>query len=278
MMIAKIADIVKSFAEKSEFSKEPLAAGRGYRYNGSVIFTEEGTLSVFAEYRFQTELHAHSSPASPCGDFPPEEVVRRYAALGYDSLVLCNHFHCGLPDHADEQAFLSRHYDDYERAVKAAEGTGLTVIYGCEIRFARENNNDYLLFGIDPSYAEEAYDYLEGGIADFSKAFRRKDRLLIQAHPFRKGMEPVDPALLDGIESFNLHPGHNSAVGIAARYAAEKDFTVTCGTDFHHDGHEGVCGVLSKTKMNDSHDLQALLRSRDYLFRIGGSLVLPYGA
>ena len=45
------------------------------------------------KYKYKTEMHAHSMPASACGDIPPEEVVRIYSELGYHSIVLSNHFH-----------------------------------------------------------------------------------------------------------------------------------------------------------------------------------------
>ena len=44
------------------------------------------------QYPFRAELHAHCSPASPCGDLPPEEVVRIFHEAGYSGLALTNHF------------------------------------------------------------------------------------------------------------------------------------------------------------------------------------------
>lgn len=235
-----------------------------------------GSVKMLEGYNFKTEFHAHTNPASSCSDFTPEEVVKRYADIGYDSIVICNHFHSGMRNFGEKETALKLYFDDIKKAVEAGEKYGINVITGCEIRFT-ENSNDYLLFGVDEEVITKAYDYIEKGLEEFSKWFRSEDRLLIQAHPFRNGMEGVDPELLDGIESFNMHPGHNSRVAFSAKHAAEHNFLVTAGTDFHHENHQGMVAVLSKKELKTSADIVKLLKSRDYLFKIGNSIVLPYG-
>ena len=233
---------------------------------------------MLSDYSFRTELHCHSNPASPCSNFTPEQVIEHYAPLGYDSIVLSNHFHADLPGYEDREAFIDRFISDYEATKTAAKPYGIEIIFGCEIRFVKsEMYNDYLLFGIDPSDLPALYDTLEGSLADFSASFRRKGHLLIQAHPKRREIIDIDPSLIDGVEAFNLHPGHNSGIALAAKMASEHDFIVTCGTDFHHEGHQGLGALLSREKITDSHMLCDVLASRDYLLQIASSVVLPYG-
>ena len=227
------------------------------------------------EYVYKTELHTHTAPASPCSDYDPVDLVQHYAALGYDSIVICNHFFDGMRFYGEKEKCLSAYLKDYDRAAEAGAGLGIQVILGCEIRFS-ENVTDYLLFGIDRSFLWEAYEYLERGIAVFSKDFRREDRVLLQAHPFRKGMVQVDPGYLDGIETFNVHLAHNSRVAQAALYAREHDMIVSAGSDCHHHGQEGLSSIRTKTKLCSSWDIAAVLRSRDYLMEAGGCLILPY--
>ena len=239
----------------------------------------EGFPVPLSDYRYRTELHCHSNPASPCSNFTPDEVIAHYAPLGYDSIVLCNHFHAGIPGYEDKERFIEQYLNDFAQTVEAAKPYGISVIFGCEIRFAKsgQRDNDYLLFGIEPKDIPVYYDYLDGSLADFSAFFRNEEHLLIQAHPNRSNILPVDPSLLDGFEVFNLHPGHNSGIALAAKTAAENDFIVTCGTDFHHEGHQGLGALLTKEKITDPHQLCRVLKSRDYLFSIGRSVVLPYG-
>ena len=98
------------------------------------------------------------------------------------------------------------------------------------------------------------------------------DSVLIQAHPMRNGMETVDPALLDGFEVFNMHPGHNSRVGLASAYAKEnRHFLVIAGSDFHHPNrnHEGLAAIRTTYLPEDSFALAKLLKDGDYLLEIG---------
>lgn len=224
-------------------------------------------------YQYKTELHLHTSPASGCSEVAPEVAVKLYADLGYHSVVVCNHFFSGMHFYGDKETCLKEYFADYERAVEAGEKYGVNVILGCEIRFT-ENENDYLLFGIDKNFIREAYDCLDMGIEAFSKHFRREDRLLVQAHPFRNGMTSVSLELLDGIEAFNMHPNHNSRVALAAKYAREHGLIPTVGSDFHHIGHEGISALLTKTEIKTSNDIVDVLNSGDYLFEIGGSILL----
>lgn len=227
------------------------------------------------KYVYKTELHLHTFPASGCSEIPPEKAVETYKNLGYDSIVVCNHFAPCSPFYTgNKEPDVSTYLADYDKALEAGQKCGLNVILGCEIRFS-ENSNDYLLFGIDRETLDWAYDYLDKGIEAFSEAFRSSDRLLFQAHPFRNGMVQVEPHLLDGIETFNMHPNHNSRVALASKYAKQHDLIPVAGTDYHHFGHEGLVALLTKTELKTGADIVNVLKSRDYLFEIGGSIVLP---
>lgn len=226
-------------------------------------------------YTFKTEMHAHTKPASVCSEIYPAEVVENYARLGWSSVVISNHFYPGMRYYGEKEKCIAAYLADFDQAAEAGERLGVHVILGCEIRFS-ENANDYLLFGIDKPFLSEAYEYLERGIAAFSRMFRGPGRVLLQAHPFRSGMALADPAVLDGIETFNMHPGHNSRVAVAAKYAREHDMLVSAGTDFHHHGHAGMAGIITQAPVKDARDAAAVLKSRDYLFTVGGNIVLPY--
>ena len=228
------------------------------------------------KYCFKTEFHAHTNPVSGCSEISPEVCVKNYADSGYNSIIISNHFSTGTKFYGEKEKCLDFYFSDFDKAKEEGEKCGINVILGCEIRFS-ENFNDYLLFGIDKNTLVNAYDYLELGIEKFSKDFRSEKTVILQAHPFRNGMTEVLPSLLDGIESFNMHPNHNSRVAMAAKYAEENNFLVSAGTDYHHLGHEGMVAVLSKTEIKDSFDAANLLKSRDYIFKIGKSIVLPYG-
>jgi histidinol phosphatase-like PHP family hydrolase len=227
-------------------------------------------------YPYRLELHAHTNPASHCGKATPEEMVQLYLDAGFDGVVITNHFSRAANGDLSREAFVEMLMSDYQRACKAAEGTKLKVYLGVEARF-EENANDYLLFGVDEEILGKIYDYLGKGLAAFRAEVKLPESVLIQAHPFRDRMLRREPELMDGIEVFNMHPGHNSRVAQAARLAASIPGCIkTVGTDFHHPGHEGLCALRVRQMPRDSFDIAAILRSGDYVFELGGdAIVLP---
>lgn len=227
------------------------------------------------EYKYKIETHTHTSPASSCADFKPWEVVEKYAAIGFDALVITNHFslHSFRKEKFNkiEKKFMGDFYDAQNAALKY----GIKVILGMEIRFP-QNSNDYLVYGIDKSDLKLLYDLTHTDYATFYKTFKNDKNVILQAHPFRNGIVCENPDLLDGIETFNMHPVHNSRIGVAAQYAKKfPHFITTCGSDFHNDGQQGLGGILTKTLPNDSYEMASILKSKDYLFNISGNVVIP---
>lgn len=226
---------------------------------------------MFNEFKFKTELHAHTTPASGCSQIPPEYLVKVYKEKGYTSIALTNHF---MYDTADAEEKITKYLDDYYKTLELGKKEGINILLGSEIRFS-ENNNDYLIFGINPEDLYNINSLLDKSIDNFYKTFKNDKNIILQAHPFRDGMESVNPESLDGIEVFNVHPGHNSRIGFAAKLARENNFIVTCGTDYHHFGHEGLCGILTKEPLTDSFKLAEALKKREYIIDISGYKVIP---
>lgn len=238
------------------------------------------------KYPYRIELHAHTKPQSSCGEAEPSKLAEIYAKKGYDGIVVTNHF-MGYNLHKDGEYLLGETKEEqlknylagYEDTKVAGEKLGLKVYLGLEIRFSKENENDYLIYGVDEEIASVCYDNFREDLEFFRENVKLPKSVFIQAHPFRDGMEPMNAELLDGVETFNMHPGHNSRVGFACRYAKENDFKIrTAGSDFHHLGqsHEGVAALRTKVLPKDSFHLAEILKSGDYLFEIGETaLVMP---
>ncbi len=227
------------------------------------------------QYKYKIETHAHTSPMSPCADFTPEEVIKRYADIGFSAVAINNHF-CEYSFAGDtKEKVVKRFLDDFYKSKNAAEKYGITAILSMEIRFP-ENCNDYLVFGFEEGDISHLYELTKTDYLSFYKEFKNNKNLVLQAHPFRNGMVLQNPRYLDGIEAFNMHPNHNARIGMAVQYAkAHPHLVTTCGTDFHHEGHQGLGGILAKTLPKDTFELASLLKSRDYLFNVSGSVVIP---
>ncbi len=226
-------------------------------------------------FAYATELHAHTSPVSPCADFSPAAVVDFYRKAGAHSIVITNHL-LRKQAEGDREAEAEAYLADYYAALEAGKRVGMNVILGVEIRFY-ENNNDYLVYGISPEDILPFIHLVPDGIENFYRKVKNGRNIILQAHPFRRGITPAPLSAIDGIEVYNLHPGHNSVMGFAAQYARAHDLTVSGGSDFHHQDHEAVCLMRTASPMRDSYDVAEALRSREAIFDCSGSLILPYG-
>lgn len=231
--------------------------------------------SIFKEYPYRIELHAHSNPCSGCSHLSPEELVRLYAEKGYDGIVLTNHFEPGKLPLGKAEA-VAMVMGDYEAARNAAQQYNMEVYLGAELRFC-ENINDYLIYGVNEELLGLFFDYIPRDAATFRREVSLPDSVFLQAHPFRSNMVLCDPQLLDGMECLNLHPRHNSAVGLATAYAYEKNLKIKiAGGDCHRAGDQGLVALRTKMLPKDSFEIASILKSGDYVFEIGkGSLWIP---
>lgn len=216
---------------------------------------------------FKTELHAHTKPVSYCSDIEIKDLVRIYKENGYDSVVVTNHFTMDLQGETIEDK-LKWYNEGYFKALEEGKKVGIKVIFGAEVRFT-ENFNDYLVYGICPEDMRKIYELLPYGIDIFYKEFKNDKNIIIQAHPFRNGMERANVNSLDGVEVFNMHPNHNSRVSLALKHAEDNGLIITCGSDFHHYGQECLCGILTEKSVADSYDLAEILKIGKYKISIG---------
>lgn len=234
---------------------------------------------ILKEYKYRTELHAHTAPVSSCADFSPEEVVKKYSELGFHSVAITNHYtyeyrHSRFSEEPDAKLFTKWFLKDFCDAQKAGEKYGINVILGAEIRF-KENHNDYLVYGINQEVLEKIYDALPNGIAEFKKDDAFKDVLIIQAHPNRNGMEDINTSYIDGMEIFNMHTGHNARnAKTIKRVKDDKIKVLTIGSDYHHEGGAGISAIRTKKPIKDTYELADALRKGDYVFDIYNDVII----
>ena len=228
---------------------------------------------MLEEYKNILELHCHSAGISHCSDIPAPDLVRYYKEAGYSGLVITNHFYPWMPKNEKMYNKYKEDYiEEYHFLESLGESFGVKVYLGMEIRFD-ENDNDYLLYGIDEDFIMDLPRDFET-FEEFVPFVREyPEVIVIQAHPFRSGMVIKDSALLDGIEVYNLHPNHNSRVGLAAKYAEMEDFEIcTCGSDFHHLGQHALGGLMTKELPEDNKALVKCIRE-EQIYKVGKSII-----
>ena len=234
---------------------------------------------IIGEYKHKIEMHAHTKPMSSCSSVDSAELVKLYHQKGYDGVVIANHFSnysLNKMQGFDKEAYIDAFLENVAEAEKAAEKYGMTVYLGCELRFD-ENDNDYLIYGVDRDILYKCYYYMDKDISAFRREVSLPQSVFIQAHPFRGTVNLVDPSLLDGMEMLNMHPWFNQIPSKTIQYTYENNLKIkTAGSDFHAPDHVAGSALRAKFIPKDSFELAELLRSGDYVLEIGENvIVLP---
>ena len=220
--------------------------------------------------QYKTELHAHTREVSPCADLSAPEVAERFIKAGYTSLCVTNHYCDYVVDTAGEtwQEKMDHYLSGY-RIMKEYAKDHLHVLLGLELRFV-ENWNDYLVYGIDEQFLYDHPDLHKMSLKTFSPFAKEHGLLLIQAHPFRNRMTVMNPKLLDGVEVFNGHKGHDSRNQIADAWARRYGLLRTSGSDFHHPDSVEAGGILTDAPITSSEQLIDVLRNGDCILHCSG--------
>ena len=226
-------------------------------------------------FKYKIELHAHTKPASNCSELFPNEIISLLKSKNYDAVVITNHFYSG-GSYMKYDDPVGKYLDDFNKTKEEGEKVGIKVLLGAEFRF-NENVNDYLIYGVDEKYLRETVKHFDLSYCEFYEKFKRDDLLIVQAHPFRNGLTVQPADHMDGIVAFNLHPNHNSRVAKTSQFAIDNNIPyITLGTDLHHVGHEGTCALRTKVLPKDEKELVQIIKSKDYIFEIGGRPLIPY--
>jgi predicted metal-dependent phosphoesterase TrpH len=226
------------------------------------------------DYRYET--HCHSNWCSRCAHSSPEELVRAYHQKGFAGLVLTDHFIHGNtsvdPD-LPWEIRMRRYYDAFLEAKALGDSLDFDVIFGLEHAYG--GGLEALCYGIDLDFLLSNPDIPTLSIQAFAHRVHQWGGMVVQAHPYRSYCKPMDAALLDGVEVFNMHPNHNSRVALAAQQYGGKGLSLLMGTDYHHPGHHDLCATHMQTLPEDSFALAAALKGGDYILQLGDSLILP---
>ncbi len=228
---------------------------------------------------FKTELHVHTGSVSSCADVPEALIVERYIEAGYTSLVVTNHlsrftYKNKFFDHSDYtwDEKIDFFMNGYNLMRQAAAGR-INILLGVELRSNRDEN-DYLIHGVSEQFLRSYPDMMDDKLTNIIDAVHREGGLFYQAHPFRNHMQVTKPELLDGIEVYNGHCGHDSRNDIAGMWAEKFNLLKISGSDFHHDRDVIGAGIETEQPITSEAQLVEVLKSRNYTLIRSGAV--PY--
>lgn len=218
------------------------------------------------KYLFDT--HIHTKEASSCSRVWAADIVNRYKKLGYDGLIITDHFSASqFKRHGETYAEQVQKYLSGYRAAKEFETEDFHIILGMELRFL-ENDNDYLVYGFDEDFVINNDLTRYNDPEEFRPVIEANNLIMFQAHPFRIGMTVIDPELLDGVEVYNGHGDHDSRNDIALKWAEKHGLRKLSGSDFHGNLSLEPGGVYFEEYLTDSKQVAEALRSGKYTLKV----------
>lgn len=211
---------------------------------------------------WKVEVHAHTSPASRCSQLRPKELLELLQRDGYDAVVISDHYDperfFGSTKGRRFRSRLKDLYDGWREAADLGGRYGIEVFQAAELRLER-GNEDYLLYGFTEEMALDVGYLGSKSLARVRDILSPLGVLIVQAHPFRPHMERADPALLDGVETYNACVRHVPDNASALAFAKEHGLLMTAGSDSHRAVDIGRAW-MKLPPMRDEKELTRVLR------------------
>ena len=222
---------------------------------------------------FKYETHLHTMQGSACGKAPGRDYIAKYMNLGYDGIIVTDHFfhgNCRPNRELPWDQWVTEYCRGYEDAAEEGYRRGFKVFFGLEERF--DLWDEWLGYGLTKEYMLAHPDMRDWTRMQWLEHVHAAGGCAVQCHPFRQaGYMSRDghmaPCLaVDGVEVCNS--GNQPAWDAqAARYARNMlpDIFHSAGSDIHHpDDRQGdqVFGVAFDQPLFSVQDyVQAVLHN-----------------
>ena len=213
--------------------------------------------------QYKYDIHVHTSEVSSCGRIPAKELVGMYKNAGYHGVVITDHYYEGFFENLQNTSWAEKtdqFLEGYNNALCEGRKLDFQVICGMEIGFT-ENPNEYLVYGIDENFLKENKELYKLGLKGFKKLIEGSGIIIVQTHPFRSGMIPASPRLIDGIEVYNGNPRHNSRNHLALEHAEKNGLIKLSGSDFHQRDDLARGGIIVSEVVNSPSQLVDIIRN-----------------
>lgn len=215
------------------------------------------------------ETHLHTCWGSACASATGKEHVRFYKSLGYQGIMVTDHFFSGntaIPRTGTWEERIRLFCRGYEEALEEGEKVGLDVFFGWEQNY---QGDEYLIYGPSPEWLLAHPEIEHCTRREQLQMVHEEGGCVVQAHPFRT--RPYLHRILlgtdycDGAEVANAgNYAFNDAYAI--RYARERGLTMTAGSDNHH-AHDGmekesnIFGIVLDHRLESMKEYAAMVRA-----------------
>lgn len=217
------------------------------------------------------ETHLHTCQGSKCGTSTGKEHAQFYKEIGYQGIIVTDHFFGGntaVPQELPWRDRVEMFCSGYEDALREGQKIGLDVFFGWEQNYEMD---EYLIYGLSKEWLLEHPEMEHWTRAQQLSEVHRYGGCVVQAHPFRdRGYIPrilLGKRFCDGIETANAgqHPYNDYP---ARKYGRENNLPMIAGSDNHHSGHpkwtaETVMGIQLDRRLESIHDLVRIIRNHE---------------
>jgi predicted metal-dependent phosphoesterase TrpH len=212
----------------------------------------------------QFETHCHTAETSPCGVLTAAEVVDGMKAAGYAGTFITDHFYSRFFERGHISALpweekAARYLAGYRAAKRRGDEVGVKVFLGLEVQL-EDSPFEFLVYGPNERFVMESGPIYRLSTPEFYRRMHENGFLVFQAHPYRFGLSPENPAYYDGIEIVNAQLRNRSRNTLALQFAAEHDIMVIAGGDVHMAGDIGRAGIMAPGTMDSVADFIAFYR------------------
>ena len=209
---------------------------------------------------YKYETHMHTAETSACASASGKEQADRYKELGYDGIIITDHFlngncHEAIKKTADWAEKIDLFMAGYEAAKEEGDKIGLKVFFGFEYCY---EGADILTYGLDRQWllTHPEIEWLD--FFSFSRLAHSSGAALIHAHPFREAgyLREIRlvPQWIDGVEVFNCGNADDAYNDRADRFADWYGFVKTGGTDNHHLWVNRFSGIYMERPLESIND------------------------
>ncbi len=200
-------------------------------------------------YRY--EMHCHTSEVSRCSVTDAASLVRAYHSLGYDGIVITDHFFNGnttVIRRLDWKSRVDAFKKGYENARNEGEKLDMSVFFAWEYS---HYGTDFLTYGLDAHWLYNNPDCDKWSLENYFDRVHEDGGIVVQAHPYRQAdyieLIRLIPWKIDGVEVLNatVPDRENRLAGI---YAESYDLFKTVGSDNHH----GIRKYLTAVELEEN--------------------------
>ncbi len=213
------------------------------------------------------ETHLHTSPASACGASNGREHVRFYKSLGFQGIIVTDHFfggNTGVPRDLPWKERINLFCAGYEEALDEGIRVGLDVFFGWEEGFC---GDEYLIYGLDKTFMLEHPEMEHWTRKEQLETVHANGGCVVQAHPFRDRAYIARILLgeryADAAEVANTgNLPYNDVYAYA--YAKSRGLVMTAGSDNHNSAKADpgmIMGIETEERLSSMADYSKLILS-----------------